>query len=40
MAQCLLDLIWYVNDLKYKRTNRVGDQYEKFLTKTGTIFSY
>jgi len=29
-----------VNDLKYKTTNRVGDQSEKRLTKTMTILSY
>jgi len=35
-----LDIIWYVNDLKYKTTNRVGDQYENRLKKTIIILSY
>lgn len=38
MTQWLLNFIWYVNDLNYKITNRVGDQSDKRLTKTNNIF--
>jgi len=32
--------IWYVIDLKYKTTNRVGDLSKERLTKTEIILSY